>query len=104
MKKTLLAFGTGFLAAVLLIAIYAFQTESNADVVVMSQTSFALRISHGDGETRKLDIGFPGSTKTGIKNQTAFAKVLQEYVSQGYSVKTALNFEGVRREYILTKN
>lgn len=106
MKKTLLGFGTGFLAAFLLVSAYAFQTESDADVVIMRHALDGLDIAHGNGETRELDIELPPmgrGTKRGLERQTAFAKVLQEYSKQGYRVKTAMMVSGAY-QYILTKD
>lgn len=106
MKKILLAFGIGFLAALLLVSVYAFQTESDADVVIMRHAVDGLDIAHGNGETQQLDIELSPmgrGTKKGLERQTAFAKVLQEYSKQGYSIKTAMAVSGAY-QYILTKN
>lgn len=103
MKKTLLGFGAGLLAAILLVSVYAFQTENDADVVIISRETNKLKISYGTGETRVVDIGPSSKNFTGFDKQTAFVKVLQEYLSQGYSIETAIATVS-DTQYILTKN
>lgn len=109
MKKTLLTFGIGFLAAVLLVSVYAFQTDSDTDVVIMSHTGSMLRITNGAGETKKVEIWGMGPSQSGLQNQINFNKTLLEYKKNGYSLKaispvSSKGSIGSTVQYILEKN